>query len=197
MEHDPAELVLNDYVPDSVGAKAAGGKARWEAIKTDARRAYAKYEGAILAIDRDFAAHKVTESTISAIQSFIEEQAESEDEIDDQSTKICVEQFEPQKFVCMPVAEFLLIRKPKDLWVWKGATPNASHLTRPIDSAEASEFPKRCNLCGTDYTTAQWRRLPLVGYDHCEWGDVLEYRNCPCGTTLAIYTHRVPDDTLS
>jgi hypothetical protein len=113
---EPAEVILNDYVADSVGSKAAGGMAKWKALKEDARRAYAKYEGAILAIDRNFAAWRVTESTISAIQSFIEEQAEGDDEIDDMGTKVCVEQFEPQKYGCMPVAEFLLIRKPKELW---------------------------------------------------------------------------------
>ena len=70
---------------------------------------------------------------------------------------------------------------------YRSATPN------PRNDVELSEFPKRCNLCGTTYTKAQWGRLPLLGYDHCEWGDILEYRNCPCGTTLAIYTCRVPD----
>ena len=40
---------------------------------------------------------------------------------------------------------------------------------------------KRCNCCRTDYTPATWAALPCLGTL-----DGLEYRNCPCGSTLAI-----------
>jgi hypothetical protein len=49
------------------------------------------------------------------------------------------------------------------------------------------EFPKRCTKCFHLYTFKQWHRLPYVGLmEDEECGEVLELRNCPCGTTLAI-----------
>jgi hypothetical protein len=48
------------------------------------------------------------------------------------------------------------------------------------------EFPKRCNKCGTVYTFKRWQRLPLLGLQNTDWGEILEFRNCACGTTLAI-----------
>lgn len=46
---------------------------------------------------------------------------------------------------------------------------------------------KRCR-CGRTFTKAQWEELPYVGvqptYD--ERGSMLELRNCPCGSTIAV-----------
>lgn len=113
-----ADIFFTEFVPDSVGAKAAGSLQRWRDLKTDARLAYAKHEGAILAINKNFFAYRVTEETIAAIQSFIEELVSEggEDDPIDGSADICVEQGEPTKYACLPADEFMLIRKPKELW---------------------------------------------------------------------------------
>jgi hypothetical protein len=46
---------------------------------------------------------------------------------------------------------------------------------------------KLCLCCASEYDTAQWLMLPLVGTQH---GDEqlpsLELRNCKCGSTLAV-----------
>lgn len=39
---------------------------------------------------------------------------------------------------------------------------------------------KKCS-CGKTYTREQWAKLKLVGH-----GQGLEYRNCTCGSTIAI-----------
>ena len=44
-------------------------------------------------------------------------------------------------------------------------------------------MPKRCP-CGKVYTEAQWQKLHLVGYTVFDWGEALEYRDCPCGSTI-------------
>ena len=37
--------------------------------------------------------------------------------------------------------------------------------------------------CGKKHV---WESLPLVGTQTMPWGEVLELRNCPCGSTLSI-----------
>jgi len=44
---------------------------------------------------------------------------------------------------------------------------------------------KKCS-CGRTYTKAQWKKLPFVGYQKYEWGEVQEMRNCVCGSTMVI-----------
>jgi hypothetical protein len=54
------------------------------------------------------------------------------------------------------------------------------------NSKWAHNFPKKCGRCGTIYNEKSWKGLKLVGVQKWEWGMSMEYRNCPCGTTLAI-----------
>ncbi|MBX3209685.1 MAG: hypothetical protein KF764_31920 [Labilithrix sp.] len=44
-------------------------------------------------------------------------------------------------------------------------------------------WPKQCRGCGASYEEESWRELPFVGVDHAYR---LEFRNCPCGSTLAV-----------
>lgn len=49
----------------------------------------------------------------------------------------------------------------------------------------ALDWPKTCRVCKTCYSEARWDKLTLVGYQpdpEC----VIEMRNCPCGSTMAI-----------
>ena len=110
-----SQIYFNEMIPDDVGIAAAGSKRVWEDIENDARKAYAKHEGAIQVVGTNFTAYKVTPGTIKAIQSFILDQAEFE-KVDDTDTVIGVEQIEPHKYASIPVAEFLTIKRPIDLW---------------------------------------------------------------------------------
>lgn len=48
-------------------------------------------------------------------------------------------------------------------------------------------FPKLCPCCSAVYSAKTWAELPLVGEKALTDGEpVLSYRNCPCGSTLAI-----------
>ncbi len=47
-------------------------------------------------------------------------------------------------------------------------------------------FPKVCNNCGRRYSLFGWETLPLLGSTEYPWGEVGEYRNCPCGSTLYV-----------
>lgn len=50
-----------------------------------------------------------------------------------------------------------------------------------------SQWPKQCGCCPRSYTPETWILLPLVGAKAFDVGEpVLEYRNCVCGSTLAI-----------
>ena len=113
-----AELLAVEYIPDEVGAAAAGSPERWRDVQEDPRTAYAKHEGAILAIDTAFATWKVTDSTIAAIQAFIYDVAADEDEdIDDADTEVIIEQLgPPKKWGSMPIKDFMLITKPKEIF---------------------------------------------------------------------------------
>lgn len=44
--------------------------------------------------------------------------------------------------------------------------------------------PKRCR-CGQVYCGHEWAELPYVGEQNYE-GEVLEFRNCSCGSTIAV-----------
>ena len=39
--------------------------------------------------------------------------------------------------------------------------------------------------CGMVYPPDMWERLDMCGIQSLEWGEVLELRNCVCGSTLA------------
>jgi hypothetical protein len=45
---------------------------------------------------------------------------------------------------------------------------------------------KRCTKCGEAYTPQSWAKLPSVGKMDDGAGGVLELRNCPCRSTLAL-----------
>lgn len=46
-------------------------------------------------------------------------------------------------------------------------------------------WPKRCG-CGVVHWSTSWETLKLVGTASYEPGELLELRNCGCGSTLAI-----------
>jgi hypothetical protein len=54
-----------------------------------------------------------------------------------------------------------------------------------LGRAVRRNFPRVCS-CGRRYTYKAWQRLPLLGQTEYDWGEVLEYRNCACGSTMAI-----------
>lgn len=48
-------------------------------------------------------------------------------------------------------------------------------------------WPKKCPCCPRSYTRETWTVLPFVGEKALDDGEpVLQYRNCSCGSTLAI-----------
>lgn len=53
----------------------------------------------------------------------------------------------------------------------------------PADRSDpAMVWPKQCR-CGLSYSEDTWQRLYFVGIDH---DYQFEFRNCDCGSTLAI-----------
>ena len=59
-------------------------------------------------------------------------------------------------------------------------------------------FPHECACCGARHTEDVWRVLSFVGiYDHKRDGMPgftqvdLEYRNCSCGSTMAVQIEEV------
>lgn len=44
---------------------------------------------------------------------------------------------------------------------------------------------KKCGVCDREFDAIQWSRLPFVG-EMADDAEVLELRNCPCGTTISI-----------
>jgi hypothetical protein len=114
-EYGASEVYFNYQIPDEVGIAAAGSEEKWNDVEHDARLAYAKYEGAIQVVDKDFTAYRITSDTIEAMQSFILGQAEFED-VDDNTTEITIEQIEPSKSVTLRVSDFLTLKDPRVLW---------------------------------------------------------------------------------
>jgi hypothetical protein len=52
-------------------------------------------------------------------------------------------------------------------------------------------FVSRCGRCGTSHTADRWATLPLLGSQKIEADEegpeqLLELRDCSCGSTLAI-----------
>lgn len=49
----------------------------------------------------------------------------------------------------------------------------------------------KCTCCGKKYTIDNWKRLKYRGHstpiDDGEKPDTLEFRDCACGTTLAVW----------
>lgn len=69
--------------------------------------------------------------------------------------------------------------------IWRHMTGDpGSYLPNSFRPVMVDMMPKRCS-CGRLYDERTWRKLPLVGFSHFDWGESLEYRNCPCNSTLA------------
>jgi len=47
-------------------------------------------------------------------------------------------------------------------------------------------FPKLCRVCNTHHALSSWIALPFKGTQKFSDGEVLELRDCPCGSTLAV-----------
>jgi hypothetical protein len=71
------------------------------------------------------------------------------------------------------------------------------------------EFPKRCNTCGRVFNPVEWRALkhigdqPMLDAQGREGTEVLELRDCHCGSTLCLHlvqeedTHAGPKPTAT
>gem|GEM_PF-1927278 len=56
-----------------------------------------------------------------------------------------------------------------------------------IKKPQETTFRKKCNCCGRQLSCEQWHQLEQIGVQEFGNGlDQLEYRNCNCGSTLAI-----------
>lgn len=61
-----------------------------------------------------------------------------------------------------------------------------------MNMAQLNDWPKRCGTCGRHYNLFEWQKLPLACNRNAPTGEyddgehVLEFRNCTCGSTLAV-----------
>lgn len=55
-----------------------------------------------------------------------------------------------------------------------------------IRAREPSELVIKVCACRSDFTVAEWQRLPHVGEQDDGAGGIIELRNCPCGSTIAV-----------
>lgn len=118
-DNDFDENLISHYfeggIKDEDGKRIMGPL--WDEMKTDVRLAYAKKENAILVIDSNFAAYKVTKKTISAIQDFIYEQIGGEDaSAFEDDPDVVIEEYSTQKNTSLPLSDFLNIKNPGELW---------------------------------------------------------------------------------
>lgn len=90
----------------------------WDDMERDIRAAFSKHYGAVYAHNRDFAAWKVDDAILERIRDFILGQAaeQGEGEPDDPDTEISIEESSTHRTAYIPVARFLTIRHPRDLW---------------------------------------------------------------------------------
>ena len=56
----------------------------------------------------------------------------------------------------------------------------------------------RCNCCGAEYSKTEWERLHHCGtqlYEYHDGGadEMLEHRDCPCGSTMAVDLYATGD----
>ena len=113
-DDDPAHQQYHDGgIPDEVGIKVMG-KEKWDLFNKDTRLCYAKFYNQILAINLNFAAWKVTDKTISAIQNFLGE--ESYHMEGNASGDMIVEEYSTKKYVELPVQDFFNVKTPRELW---------------------------------------------------------------------------------
>lgn len=122
-ENDVSAIYFSDLkIPDKVGEASvvdADSKASktevWKEIKKDVRVAYCKHYGAILGINREFAAWQWRAKEIKAIQDFVFEQAQGE-EIDPGGDEISIEELKTDRYVKMSFDDFVVAKNPRDLW---------------------------------------------------------------------------------
>lgn len=58
------------------------------------------------------------------------------------------------------------------------------------------QFPKRCRCCRAVHTELGWRKLHHLGTHACA-GEVLQYRQCHCESTLCITLGSISDAAVS
>lgn len=127
-EYNAGNVYALVSVPDEVGVAAVAARSAtsdasaeqiWEDInELGAREAFAKHYGAVMAHDRDFTAWKVDDEVLERIREFILGQASEQGagEPDDPDTEIGIEEASTNRTAYIPVARFLTIRHPRDLW---------------------------------------------------------------------------------
>ena len=52
-------------------------------------------------------------------------------------------------------------------------------------SKSQAEVARTCS-CGKEYAQGELDALPSLGTAEWPWGEVQDYRNCQCGTTMCI-----------
>lgn len=104
-------------IPDEVGTAASAGDApeeTWAWIKRgDARRAYAKVTGSILAINTDFGVWKISPTSIRAIQTHLYEMAE--EALPSNEDYVHIEEFSTGRYAAVPAQEFLTTSTPREV----------------------------------------------------------------------------------
>jgi hypothetical protein len=120
-----AHILALYNIPDEIAVRAirenpsgASSTEIWAAIKKDARVAYARYWGAIMGINREFAAWEFGDKQIKAVQDFIFEQACGE-ELEPDDTQMCLEEIKTQRYECFPFDEFIVAKRARTLWTSK------------------------------------------------------------------------------
>jgi hypothetical protein len=117
------DLYFNGYIPDEVGEELVGAEV-WRDMNKDIRLAFARHEGAILVIGTDFAAYEITARSIEAMQEFLygqtlEQAALHESDLPGLVGDMTVEEYKTKRSARIPVQDFLLVKYPRDLWVWE------------------------------------------------------------------------------
>lgn len=143
-EYNAGNVYALVAVPDEVGiasvtvhsaTSGASAEQIWEdTVELGVRSAFAKHYGAVMAHDRDFTAWKVDDEVLERIREFILGQAaeQGDAEPDDPDTEISIEEASTNRTAYTPVANFLTIRHPRDLWapivetkeLWDSVTKN-------------------------------------------------------------------------
>jgi hypothetical protein len=159
-EYGSSNVYSLETIPDEIGIAAAGSEERWQDISGDARSAYSKYEGAILAINTDFGVWNVTDFTIQSIQEFIMEQV-GDETVEDPKTEMCIEEYETRRMVCLPVMEFLTLKHTKEMWLKIETAEMWDSVLK--ENPFADEPVGRMSTLKLD-TWEGWNERPLVRY---------------------------------
>jgi len=115
-ESSAATIFFNYDIPDEVGVAASRDEEVWSDMNNDARAAYAKHYGAVLAIDANFAAWRVTKDTLEAIKDHLFELAGQYLDTPEPRDEVTVEEYSTGKSVTLSMSDFLTIENPRELW---------------------------------------------------------------------------------